>query len=196
MDWSIYEAVNDWSQANGGAAHAVDVLMQALVVAIVVGAAACWFAARPGGGARWKLAAAGGLASGALAFLINQVIGALWDRPRPYEAHQGVWHPYAEGTDKSFPSDHASAAFGIAWAVFLVDRAVGSLFLAAAAVIGWSRVVVGAHYPSDVGAGVLVGLAAALLVVRLGRPLLGRLVALVARVTDPLLAPLWRRASS
>jgi undecaprenyl-diphosphatase len=195
VDWRIYHTVNSWSAAHGGIAHAVDVLMTALVVAIVVAAVCCWFAARPDGGRRWKLAAAGGLVSGAVAFAVNQLIGAFWDRPRAYETHAGVWHPYAQGTDKSFPSDHASAAFGIAWGVFLVDRAAGALFLLAAAVLSWSRVVIGAHYPGDVGAGVLVGLGAALLVVRLARPLLVRLVALVERITDPVVRPLWRRAA-
>ena len=195
MDWRIYHAVNSWSAAHTGVAHGVDVLMQVLVVGIVAAAVGCWFAARPGSGRRWKLAAAAGLGSGALAFALNQVVGAFWDRARPYVAHGGVWHPYAQGTDKSFPSDHASAAFGIAWGVFLVDRVVGSIFLAAAAVISWSRVVVGAHYPSDVGAGVLMGLAAALLLVRLGRPLLAWLVELASRITDPLVRPLWRRVT-
>jgi undecaprenyl-diphosphatase len=195
MDWRIYHSVNEWTAAHAGVGHAVDVLMTALVIAIVVAAVACWFAARPGSSGRWKLAGAGGLVSGAVAFGINQVIGAFWDRPRPYETHAGVWHPYAQGRDKSFPSDHASAAFGIAWGVFLVDRAAGALFLLAAAVLSWSRVVIGAHYPGDVGAGVLVGLGAALLVVRLARPLLVRLVALVERITDPVVRPLWRRAA-
>ena len=133
--------------------------------------------------------------SGALAFVLNQAIHALHDRARPYEAHTGVWHPYASGADASFPSDHTSAAFGIAWAVFLYDRAVGAVFLALAAFVGISRVVTGAHYPGDTLAGVGVGLVAALVVVRLGRPLLLLLVRLVERLTDPLVRPLWRRAA-
>ena len=37
--------------------------------------------------------------------------------------------------------------------------------------------------------------AAALVVVRLGRPVVAFLVRLVERVTDPVLGPLWRRRS-
>ena len=87
------------------------------------------------------------------------------------------------------------AAFGIAWAVFLYDRTVGAVFLAVATFVGISRVVTGAHYPGDALAGVAVGLVAALVVVRLGRPLLLLLVRLVERLTDPLVRPLWRRAA-
>jgi undecaprenyl-diphosphatase len=76
--------------------------------------------------------------------------------------------------------------------VFLFDRLVGSIFLAAAFVIGVGRVFIGAHYPADVAAGCLVGLASALLVVRISRPAIERIVRVVERVTDPLLASLWR----
>ena len=71
----------------------------------------------------------------------------------------------------------------------LYDRLVGSVFLAAATIIGVGRV---SHYPADVAAGVLVGLACALLVARLARPLLVPLVRLTERLTDPLISPLWR----
>ena len=193
MDYRLFHAVNDWTARHAGVGHAADVLMNIGVVALVVGAVALWFAARPGGSTRWKLAAGGALVSGAAAYAVNQAIHALHDRARPYEAHAGVWHPYAGGTDASFPSDHASAAFGIAWAVFLVDRAVGALFLAVATVVSVGRVVVGAHYPGDALAGAGVGLATAFVVVVLARRPLWALVRLVARLTDPVVRPLWER---
>jgi membrane-associated phospholipid phosphatase len=193
MDWRIYHAVNDWTARHHGVAHALDLLTTACVVLLVLGAVALWFLARPGAASRLRFAGAAALASGALGYALNQLIHALHDRARPYEAHAGVWHPYASGSDGSFPSDHASAAFGIAWAVFLVDRAVGTLFLAAATVVAGGRVVTGAHYPGDVLAGALVGLAVALVVVRLARAPLERVVAVGSRLTDPLVRPLWRR---
>jgi membrane-associated phospholipid phosphatase len=49
------------------------------------------------------------------------------------------------------------------------------------------------HYPSDVLAGMLVGLGSALLVTQAGRPWIARLVALVSRLSDPLLRPVWNR---
>ena len=66
----------------------------------------------------------------------------------------------------------------------------------AAALTGLSRIALGMHYPSDVVAGMLVGLGSALLVTRAGGPWITRLVALVSRVTDPLLRPLWNRVRS
>jgi undecaprenyl-diphosphatase len=69
---------------------------------------------------------------------------------------------------------------------------VGSVFLGAAVLIGVGRVFIGAHYPADVLAGCLVGLASAVLVARLAKPVIGRVVRLLERITDPLLAPVWR----
>jgi membrane-associated phospholipid phosphatase len=78
--------------------------------------------------------------------------------------------------------------------VLAFDPIAGALFLVAAVVVAWGRVVVGLHYPADVGAGLLMGLAAAIVVVRFLQPLLRRAVAIVERITDPLVAPLWRLA--
>jgi membrane-associated phospholipid phosphatase len=64
--------------------------------------------------------------------------------------------------------------------------------MAAAAALSIGRVLVGAHYPADVVAGCLVGLASALVVQRLAPRLLRPAVRAASRVTDPLLAPLWR----
>jgi undecaprenyl-diphosphatase len=126
---------------------------------------------------------------------VNQLTAMAWTRSRPWASHRAVYHPYAHSRDPSFPSDHASAAFAIAFAVLLFDTLAGALFLLVAALIGVGRVVVGAHYPADVAAGCLVGLACAVVVVRIARPVLTVLVRLVERVTDPLLAPVWRRAA-
>src|SRR5207249_9998191 len=67
----------------------------------------------------------------------------------PFAAHPAAHVWGSRSHDPSLPSDHASAAFAIAFAVFLFDRVIGSVFLAAAAVIGVGRVFIGAHYPLD-----------------------------------------------
>jgi undecaprenyl-diphosphatase len=152
-----------------------------------------WLLARPGSDRKWKLASTAALASAGLALLVNQAIADMWDRARPFQDHAGVHTWVARSHDPSFPSDHASAAFAIAFAVLFFDGLAGILFVAAAALIAVGRVVVGVHYPGDVIAGAAVGLACAVLVCKLALPLLRSLVRLVERVTDPLVAPVWRR---
>src|SRR5581483_8730379 len=116
----------------------------------VVATVGLWLLARPGGGVKWKLAAVSGLGSAGVALLANRVIAAIWHRDRPFQAHHvaHVWG--ARTTDASFPSDHASAVFAIAFAVLCFDRLAGSLFLGAAVVVAVGRIVVGEHYPGDV----------------------------------------------
>jgi undecaprenyl-diphosphatase len=65
----------------------------------------------------------------------------------------------------SFPSGHAITSFAVAAALgFLVSRRLRPLLWLGALLIAVSRVVVGAHYPSDVFGGALVGIASAYLI--------------------------------
>jgi undecaprenyl-diphosphatase len=193
MDYRVFHAINDFVRHHTWLERAFNGIETWGTILIAVAAVALWLLARPHAGEKWKLAAASALASGVLAYLVNQVIHAIWDRPRPYESHAGVYHPHEHATDAGFPSDHTSAAFGIAVAVALFDPVVGAAFLVLAALIGIGRLIVGAHYPGDVLAAVAVGAVCAFVVVRYVRPVIALLVRLVERVTDPLLAPLWRR---
>lgn len=65
----------------------------------------------------------------------------------------------------SFPSGHATLAFGTA--VVLSDRfdRLRPLFLSLATVVGLTRVVLGVHYPSDVIAGAIIGTGAGMLAI-------------------------------
>lgn len=160
--------------------------------AVAIATVALWLLARPGGERKWKLAASSGLAAAGLALLVNQLIAQVWHRPRPFASHPSahVWGNRSH--DPSFPSDHASASFAIAFAVIAFDRLAGALFMAAAVVISVGRVFIGAHYPADVTAGLLVGCACGLIVARLARPILTPLVRVVERLTDPILTTVWR----
>ena len=57
----------------------------------------------------------------------------------------------------SFPSGHAASAFAFATGVGHVLPAVGVPLRALAALVAYSRVHTGVHYPGDVVAGALVG---------------------------------------
>ncbi|PKL51868.1 MAG: hypothetical protein CVV37_04195 [Nitrospira bacterium HGW-Nitrospira-1] len=74
------------------------------------------------------------------------------------------------GRSYSMPSNHAANAFAFAMTFFFLRRNItGYFFLAAAAVIGLSRVYVGVHYPSDICAGALLGASTAYAAIRIYR---------------------------
>ena len=192
MDYRLYHAINQFVADHSWIGSGLSVVENWAVPVIAVATLALWLFARPGSSRKWKLACASALGSAGLALLINQLVAQVWHRARPFADHPSAHVWGSRSHDPSFPSDHASAAFAIAFAVFLFDRVVGSIFLAAAVLIGAGRVFIGAHYPADVLAGCLVGLAAALLVARLAKPVMERVVRLLERLTDPLLALVWR----
>jgi membrane-associated phospholipid phosphatase len=193
VDYRVYHAVNRFVVHHawlGRLFHGVETYGTVL---IGLAAFALWLLARPGGDRKWKLAAASALGSAGLALLANKAISTAWHRDRPYQAHHvaHLWGP--RKTDASFPSDHSSAAFAIAFAVLAFDPLAGVLFLVLAALIAAGRVVVGEHYPGDVLAGLVIGAVAAVVVARLLRPVVASLVRLVERVTDPVVGLVWRR---
>jgi undecaprenyl-diphosphatase len=115
------------------------------------------------GWASWRRAAVAAGLSAALGLAVGMLISELVDRARPFVADPGGVHLFSRhAADAGFPSDHATAAFAIATAIFLRNRRWGMVALAAAAVLLVGRVALGVHYPSDVLAGAALGAAAAL----------------------------------
>jgi undecaprenyl-diphosphatase len=152
-----------------------------------------WFLDRPGPWFRWKIAALGGMAAAGLGLFMSQVISHFWQRPRPFMAHpHETILLVAQSHEPSFPSDHAVAAFAIAFAVAFVGRRMGAFFLAGATLIAVARVIAGLHYPGDVLGGAAIGLVAAAIVMRVGGDYLTPVVRVLSRITDPIAAPAWR----
>jgi undecaprenyl-diphosphatase len=191
VDWRLERAIYDVSLHHhwvGSLFHGIE---QASIPAMVVLTGLLWFLSRPGVDRKWKLACASGYAAAALAYVVNFVIHHIYDRARPYEAH-AIRHPWSMSTDASFPSDHASLSFAIAFAVLAFDTVAGVVFLVLAVIIGVGRLFIGAHYPSDVLASVAIGLVAALVVLRVLPRFVAWVVGYVERVTDPLVSRIAR----
>lgn len=196
MDWRVYHAINTFVSHHSWVGSLFRFIETYGTYAIGIAAVVLWLLARPGGDRKWKVAAGSALGAAAFALIVNRVISSIWHRDRPFQTHHVAHIWGARKTDASFPSDHASAAFAIAIAVLLLDSFAGVLFLALAVLIAAGRVIVGEHFPGDVLAGAVIGTVSAYVVVTFARPLIGFLVRLVERVTDPILRPLWRRGRS
>jgi PAP2 superfamily. len=115
------------------------------------------------------------LSTGAASALVH-LLKALVGRARPeLIAELGAYSLTPLTGDvlfESFPSGHSAAAGAFFGAMALLLPRYAVLFLLGALTIGVTRVVVGAHYPSDVAAGLHLGgwaaLAAATLLARAG----------------------------
>jgi len=92
-----------------------------------------------------------------IALLIGQTIGRSVDRARPYNSLDNVHLLLSRTADFSFPSDHATMAGAVAVGLLLVDRRLGIVSGLAALLMAFARVYVGAHYPVDVLAGLVLG---------------------------------------
>ena len=119
----------------------------------------------------------GGLA---VASLINNVaLKNLIERPRPYNLDAEVWtnagYEYIwpnlikQSSSWSFPSGHTSTSIGAAFAMLLgclknkKFLAIGIPTLILSFLIGFSRIYVHVHYPTDVIAGAVVGIVGGLI---------------------------------
>lgn len=79
------------------------------------------------------------------------------------------------GTMSSFPSDHAVMFFSLATGIFLISRRIGVLvYLYVLGFICFPRIYLGYHYPTDILAGALLGVAITLLIStpRISRPII------------------------
>jgi len=113
---------------------------------------------------RFRLAIGLGIA-GVSVYFLAQLMKQVVDRARPAELLTGVHLRGAVPTGNGYPSGHAAVAFAlatIAW-LWFGPRARWA-FLAAAVVVCFGRMYVGAHLPLDVVGGAGLGVASGALV--------------------------------
>ncbi len=113
---------------------------------------------------RWRRA--GQASAIALIFMLllgNLILKPLIGRVRPFDVNTAIRLLIQAPTDFSFPSGHTFASFACAVTLFLEDRRLGIPALILAVLIAFSRLYLYVHYPTDVLAGLLLGIAAAFL---------------------------------
>ena len=99
--------------------------------------------------------------------MCNVTIKPIVARPRPFT------YPHAmlgvddllikKPSEFSFPSGHTTSCFAAATAIFLHNKKWGIGALVIAALVGFSRMYLYVHFPTDVLVGVIVGLIAGML---------------------------------
>ena len=190
MDASLYRAVNRLAGRTGWAHPLLIAYAKYGLVLFAALLLAGWWLARRSADIDAVAAVVWAGAAAVAALGVGQVIGHAIDRARPYAVMPTAHVLITRTSDFSFPSDHATAVGAVAAGLWLANRRLGLLAAGLGVVMAVARVYVGAHYPGDVAAGLVLG---AVTVVALRpvarkvlRPVLARLAESPLR---PLVAP-------
>ena len=126
------------------------------------------------GDSLWHVATIGGLYLGGqkdtATLLSSALLKTAWTtqilkyaihRPRPVHGIEDIQFvdDYVMDDGKSFPSGHTTEAVALATVLAHQYPQYAAYFYSYAALVGFSRIYVGAHYPSDVLAGAVLGYA-------------------------------------
>jgi membrane-associated phospholipid phosphatase len=98
--------------------------------------------------------------SWAISVIILNILKHTIDRPRPFRVLEGI-EKLSAGGSPSFPSGHTLEAFTVISAVlllFAVPRWLKPVLVIWALMVAYTRICLGVHYPSDVLAGIGLGI--------------------------------------
>lgn len=92
-----------------------------------------------------------------ISILLQYILKRAFNRHRPFIKHDEIENLTIPPDHFSFPSGHTSAAFSITFVFWYFYPLIFIPILVIAVLIGFSRIYLGMHYPSDVFAGVVIG---------------------------------------
>lgn len=106
----------------------------------------------------------------ALTWVCNDVVlKNIFVRDRPFLTYPDLIALIERPLSSSFPSGHSATSFAAAVFLFSVNKKTGLFALVIALLIGFSRLYVCVHYPTDVLAGAFLGTCLGLLFIQVAK---------------------------
>jgi undecaprenyl-diphosphatase len=146
MNDSVFQFLNGLAEHYDWIDDLMEVFAQDIVWIMLAVMACLWFTGKE---ANQKLVFYSFLSASIALLIASLIISPGVNESRPFVEHQ-VNQLIPHAADASFPSDHATLAFSVAFSVFLTRRKLGAVMLALAVLTGIARVYVGVHYPGDI----------------------------------------------
>lgn len=98
--------------------------------------------------------------------LVSYILKPFFGRVRPL-----IPLELAHTVSPSFPSNHATNVFTLAMVLSWYYKKLSPIWFTGALIVGFSRVYIGVHYPSDIVGGAFVGIVCAFFVIWIGNRL-------------------------
>lgn len=102
-----------------------------------------------------------------LATIISEVLSLWFVRQRPFVAMESIKLLVPHSADGGMPSHHMVFMASLAFMVFRSNRKIGTSMFFLTVISGVGRISSGIHFPSDVLAGIVLGVVTAFLWIRL-----------------------------
>ena len=119
-----------------------------------------------------------------LQVILQQIVKHIFVRQRPYMTHDDISIVINPPDRFSFPSGHTAGAFVFVFIFYYFYPFLFAPMLIIATLIGFSRIYLGLHYPSDVLAGVLLGFISARLAIYLSIDVLSKIIDPIISIID------------
>lgn len=88
----------------------------------------------------------------------NVILKPLIHRIRPFDINTAITLLVSSPSDYSFPSGHTGAAFAAATVIYQINKKWGLASFVLALLIAFSRLYLYVHFPTDVAAGMILGI--------------------------------------
>lgn len=141
----LLDAFSVWVTHTGSAGFTIGITFAAILAGL-------WQKRSP-----YLIAGSRALAALASSHLVSHVVKRLVNRPRPILRFERIRAFNVPICAYSFPSGHTTASFAVGVSYAMAFPGYSLFWVFWATLVGWSRIYVGVHYPSDVLAGSVVG---------------------------------------